>query len=287
MKILITGEKSYIGNSFKKYLEEFYNERYEIDKISLRNSNWQVKDFSKYDAILHVAGIVHAKSNAVDDSLYYAVNRDLTYQLAKKAKQEKVKQFIFLSTMSVYGVDNGTIYEDTIPSPVTLYGKSKLEAEKLLKSLSTSQFVITIVRPPMVYGKGCGGNYKKLSKISSFVPVFPKYTNSRSMIFIENLVELIRILAEDQFEGVYCPQNEEYVNTSNMVELIAKENGRKIKLTNKVNFLIKLALKRVNLVNKIFGTLVYDKNLSTYNKPYNLVSFEESISKAEADKSGI
>src|SRR5699024_7985821 len=129
--ILITGVNSYVGNSLADWLSQ-WPEKYKVDKISLRDGSWEEKDFSTYDTIVHVAGIEHQKETKKNRDLYFKVNRDLTYQVAQKAKREKVNQFIFLSSMSVYGLIEGVINERTPLRPNTCYGKSKLEAENLI-----------------------------------------------------------------------------------------------------------------------------------------------------------
>ena len=154
-RILITAKHSYIGNSFA----EWTNGKYDIDFISCRTDEWKQSSFSVYDAILHVAGIAHIKESKDNIKLYYEVNRDLTIELAAKAKTDGVKQFIFLSSMSVYGIESGTINKDTPTNPKNNYGISKIEAENQIKLLENDHFKITIIRPPMVYGMGCKGNY--------------------------------------------------------------------------------------------------------------------------------
>src|SRR5699024_1194219 len=130
-----------------------------------RDDKWKEIDLSVYDSILHVAGIAHQKETNENSSLYYDVNRDLAIEMAEKAKKKNVKQFIFLSTMSVYGVETGVIDENTRLNPKTHYGKSKKAAEDSIQKLETDEFKVAIVRPPMIYGKDCPGNYQRLRKI--------------------------------------------------------------------------------------------------------------------------
>lgn len=274
-RILITGKNSYVGNSFEKWLMH-YPDQFHVDKISVRDDTWKVYDFSHYDVILHVAGIAHRKETNENKDLYFRVNKDLTYEIAKKAKEEGVSQFLFLSSMSVYGLEAGIINRDTIPNPKTSYGKSKLSAENLLNKLEDGNFTVTIIRPPMIYGKDCVGNYKRLAKLALKLPFFPNVKNKRSMIYIDNLSELIKLLIVDNRKGLYLPQNEEYVTTSEMVKLIAKAHNKKIMLTKFFNPFIKL-LRDIQIINKVFGNLVYEKSISTYYKSYNVVDFEESI----------
>lgn len=280
-KILITGENSYIGTSVEKWLNRYPN-KYFINTISVRGDSWKQKDFSGYDTVLHVAGIAHIRETKKNALLYYKVNRDLTIEIAKKAKKDGIEHFIFLSTMSVYGLETGVINEYTPLKPNSHYGRSKLQAEKAIKKLEDNNFKIAIIRPPMVYGKGCKGNYKKLSKFARITPVFPEINNKRSMIYIDNLSEYIRYIIDNKLSGIFLPQNKEYVNTTYLVQQIAKQHGKKIKPTKIFNPLI-LLLKSNSLIKKVFGNLVYDFNIpsnQTFEK-INIISLEESIKLTE------
>src|SRR5690625_4786973 len=160
-KILITGVNSYVGNSLADWLGK-EPENYSIDKISMRDGTWKEKDFSIYDVVVHVAGIAHQKETKKNQKLYFEINRDLACEIAKKSKAECVGYFVFLSSMSVYGLDEGVIDEKTQLNPKSNYGKSKFQAEKKISALADTTFKLAIIRPPMIYGKGCKGNYKKL-----------------------------------------------------------------------------------------------------------------------------
>jgi len=279
-RILITGANSYIGTSFEKWLSSC-PEEYSVDTVDMKDNKWKEKDFSGYDVVFHVAGIAHVRETKENQYLYYKVNRDLTIDAANKAKKEGVKQFIFLSSMSVYGLKNGVINLNTPINPDSNYGRSKIQAEDSIKLLDENSFKVAILRPPMVYGKGCKGNYSKLANLAIKIPFFPNINNKRSMIYIDNLSEFVRILIDNDSNGLFFPQNIEYVKTSKMVELIAKAHGKKIILTSLFNPLI--TLLKFNLFNKVFGDLVYETNLSKDNFMYekNFINFEKSIDLAE------
>ena len=276
--ILITGANSYIGTSLEKWLGK-YPDKYKIDTIDMRNSLWKKKDFSEFDVVFHVAGIAHIKETKRNCDLYYQVNRDLAYEVAKKAKVEGIKQFIFLSSMSVYGIENGIINKDSLLKPKTNYGKSKLQGEKLIKPLEDDSFRVTILRPPMVYGKNCKGNYSRLAKFVVKVPVFPDVDNKRSMIYIGNLCEFVKQLIDNRSGGLFFPQNAEYVNTSKMVRLIAEFHGKRVVMTKLFNSLLRLL--NLSTVNKVFGDLVYEMSMSDYESDYRVYEFRESINKTE------
>ncbi|KAB2494542.1 NAD-dependent epimerase/dehydratase family protein [Priestia endophytica] len=277
-RILITGPSSYIGKNLEKWLEN-YADKYESDCISLRENSWMDKDFSIYDVVIHTVGIAHRKETSENANLYYKVNRDLAFEVAEKAKVEGVKQFIFLSSMSVYGITNGVITKNSPTKPNTHYGKSKLQAEESLKSLQNENFRVSIIRPPMVYGKGCKGNYPKLAKLATKIPMFPNVKNKRSMIFIDNLCEFIKLLIDDCNSGLFFPQNEEYINTSEMVKLIGEFNGKNVRLIMSFNSIY--IFRKFNMLNKVFGNLVYDKQMSEYKKNYQVSDFYKSIAKTE------
>lgn len=255
-KILITGANSYIGTSFEKWLGQ-WSEEYSVDTVDMVDGTWKEKDFSKYDVVFHVAGIAHIKETKENAELYYRVNRDLVYEVGQKTKGDGVKQFIFLSSMSVYGIETGVISKETVPLPKSNYGKSKLQAEELIAQLEDSSFSIVVLRPPMIYGEGCKGNYVRLEKFALKAPIFPDIKNKRSMIEISNLCEFVKILIDEGSRGLFLPQNEEYVCTSEMVKSIADEHGKKIHMTKLFNPLLRVL--KVSTVNKVFGDLVYER----------------------------
>lgn len=256
-KILITGANSYIGTSFEKYMEQFGDE-YVIDTVDMISDSWKSKDFSGYDCVFHVAGIAHQKETLKNAHLYYEVNRNLAIATAKKAKRDGVKQFILLSSMSVYGMETGVITKNTVPHPKSHYGKSKLQADEKIVKLNCDKFKVAILRPPMVYGRGCKGNYQKLRKFALTFPIFPDYPNQRSMVYIDNLCEFVKNTIDENRQGLFLPQNAEYVNTSKMVKEIATSNGKYVRLTTIFNPFIRIA--PMGIIKKVFGSLIYDDN---------------------------
>jgi nucleoside-diphosphate-sugar epimerase len=284
-RILITAKHSYIGNEFAAWTTDRYN----VEYISCRTEDWKNTSFSEFDVVFHVAGIAHIKETKENSDLYYKVNRDLTIDLATKAKADGVMHFIFLSSMSVYGIETGVICKDTSPNPKSNYAISKLQAEEGITALADINFNISIIRPPMVYGKDCKGNYPRLAKLAVNLPIFPNVKNQRSMIYIDNLSEFVRLLIDEEvssdnyYSGIFWPQNREYVNASEMVKLIAETHGKKIRMTRLFNSFLRLLGRKVGIVNKVFGNLVYEKSMSVYRKNYYVRSLEESIKRSEID----
>ena len=308
IRILITGAHSYVGEQVEQYLEEYNQKlfpdypasrRYLIDTISLFGEEWKKTDFSCYDVVFHVAGIahqdddtkgvkktVHGKdSQSKEDSpeaKYYAVNRDLAIECAKKAKAEGVKQFIFMSSMIVYsGIEQDCIILKTPMKALNYYGDSKLQADLALQKLQSDHFNVVVLRPPMIYGEGCKGNYPKMVKLAKMLPFFPIVGNRRSMLYIGNLAEFIRLMIENKERGVFFPQNREYVDTGKMIHLIAKSHnwtcillpGFKLSL----NLMKKLPGKVGIMSRKAFSSLYYEKECSIYRENYQIFSIEDSI----------
>lgn len=256
-KILITGANSYIGTSFEKYIKENYPDEYIVDTVDMIDGSWREKSFSGYDSVFHVAGIAHQKETKKNARLYYEVNRDLAIETARKAKFDGVKQFIFLSSMSVYGMDIGVITKETKPMPKSNYGKSKWQAEQEIALLESDEFKVCVLRPPMVYGEGCKGNYQTLVKIAKICPVLPNYKNARSMIFIDELSKYVKGCIDENLRGVFFPQDESYVCTCEMIQSIRKRMGKKFVTVKLMNPFIKLGIKITGKVRKAFGDLMY------------------------------
>lgn len=288
-KILITGANSYIGMSFENYIKEHYPNDYVVDTVDMIDGSWREKSFATYDSVFHVAGIAHSdngKIGAEKEKLYYAVNTDLTVETAKKAKADGVKQFIFMSSAIVYGDSapigkRKIITRDTLVSPANCYGDSKVQAENGIRPMNDEKFNVVILRPPMIYGKGSKGNYPLLAKIAMKTPVFPKVENTRSMLYIENLCEFVRLMVENDEQGTFWPQNAEYSNTSELVKLIAEAHGKRVRLVKGFGWVLKIMSRVTGLVNKAFGSLNYDMGISEYRVEYRIQNLSNSVRETE------
>jgi len=242
MKILVTGTSGYISKSFASYAD--------AEQISLRGA-WQDASFSEYDAIVHAAGLVHKRETWRNKYDYYTINRDLALDVAKKAKAEGVSQFILLSSISVYGLTTGIINADTPLLPKSNYARSKLAAESLVRPLQDDNFKVAILRPPMVYGPDCPGNYRRLRSLVKYAPFFPDYDNARSVISIDNLCAYILNIVENQKAGLFFPRDAKPLSTTEMAVAIAHEQGKNLKLTKVFNPLLHIS-------SKLFGNLVIE-----------------------------
>lgn len=290
IRILITGANSYIGTSFANYLAQpEFAGKYQVATLDMIGDAWRSHDFSQYDTVYHVAGIAHSDNGKISDErakLYYAVNTDLTVECAKKAKEAGVKQFIFMSSAIVYGDSapigkEKLITRDTPVNPANCYGDSKVQAENGIRPLDCDNFKVVILRPPMIFGKGSKGNYPLLSKLARKLPAFPKVENKRSMLYIGNLVEFVRLMVENGEHGTFWPQNPQYSNTSEVISLIAKAHCKRCVLIPGFGWALKILSHATGLVNKAFGNLAYDQAMSVYKDPYQKFSLQEAIEKTE------
>lgn len=257
-KILITGANSYIGTSFENYIKKHYAREYNVDTVDMIDGSWRQKDFSGYDSVFHVAGIAHQKETKENAHIYYEVNRDLAIETAKKSKNEGVKQFIFLSSMSVYGMDTGVITKKTEPNPKSNYGISKWQAEQAIRLLEEGHFQVCILRPPMVYGKGCKGNFVKVKKLVEMLPIFPHVKNQRSIIYIDNLSSFVKTCIKENLSGVFFPQNKEYMSTMELAIGISEGLNKKVYFEYITGICVSILSLFLPMAKKAFGSLIYD-----------------------------
>lgn len=283
-KVLITGQGSYIGTAVERWLLKD-KDHYQVDTLDMQDETWRDTDFSQYDVVYHVAGIAHADVGNVTEEqkqLYYKVNTDLTIEVAERARQAKVKQFIFMSSMIVYsGCKENFITSETEPCPLNFYGDSKWRADQKIQEMDAENFKVVVLRPPMIYGKGSKGNYPQLAKLASKLPIFPIVKNQRSMLHIDNLCQFVKLMIDNEEHGVFFPQNGEYSNTSDMVQMIAEVKGHRIIMIPFVGIFIKL-LEKVpgkigGLAIKAFGNSSYDMSMSEYKENYRVNSLRKSI----------
>ena len=283
-KVLITGTTGYLARSLREFLERF-PEEYRVETLSLRSDSWKAFDFRGFDCVYHTAALVHQKDTKDDPAFlpeYRKINRDLTLEVAEKAKESGVKQFLFLSTEAVYGLTAPfgktiTITKDTPLCPKDNYGLSKLEAEQGLQKMASDTFRVAILRPPIIYGKGCTGNFRTLEKIARRLPCFPKIENRRSMLYIGNLNALVKHLIDRNDAGIFCPQDKETHCTAQVIQAIAKANGKDMPLVPYCSWTMHLLRHVSGSVDKAFGSLCYDAALSAYPEEYQVTGFPESV----------
>lgn len=292
-KILILGVGSYIGVSFASYIKKKDTDGFSVWRTSLRTDEWRDMDWSCYDCVINVTGKAHADIGAVTEEekqSYYQVNCDLAYETAKKAIADHVKQYIYFSSIIVYGDSSNStkpvvISQSTKPNPSNFYGDSKWRAEQKLTKLFSDtgdSARLAIIRPPMIYGPGCKGNYRTLIKLAKKLPVFPDYRNRRSILYIGNLCEFLCCLIRTGEGGLFFPQNSEYASTSEIVALLGERMQSRVRLLRILAPFAAVATripgKPGGMAKKAFGSLTYEKSMSNYmGGAYQKYSLRDSI----------
>lgn len=278
-KVLITGSNSFVGDNVRNYL--LTKNDCAIDVVDTISDDWKKADYSKYDVVYHVAGIAHVNPSPKMKPLYYKVNCDLAIEVAKRAKEGGVKQFIFMSSMIVFhesqSLDEKVVTAQTAPQPSGFYGDSKLQAEIGLKKLESDTFKLCILRPPLVYGLNLRGNFPRLMKLAKITPIFPAWHNRRSMCYIENLAEFVHQAILRELHGVFYPQNKEFADTVEIIRFFAHESGHKIWISKLFNPCVFVGAKFIHALNKMFASYYYEESMSTYEFDYQLVSFKDSL----------
>ena len=279
-KVLITGAGSYVGESVRKYILSTSTD-FQIDAVDTMGDNWKKADYSQYDVVYHVAGIAHVNADPKMEALYYKVNRDLTIEVARAAKAAGVKQFIFMSSQIVFhesqSLKSEVLTAETKENPNGFYGDSKLQAELGIKPLEDENFKVCILRPCMIYGPNAKGNFPRLAKLATKVPLFPCWHNKRSMLYIDNLAEFVKQAIVRELSGTFYPQNRELADTVEIIRFFAKAAGHRIWITRLLNPFVWLGSFVLQPINKMFATYYYDPEMSKMDFDYQLVSFEESL----------
>lgn len=281
--LMITGASGFIGTNFI----ERYKEKYNIVPVDLLKIKPEEIEFKNVDTVLHLAALVHQMNGAPREK-YFEINTELTRKIAEAAKKNKVKQFVFYSTVKVYGYDgdlynhNFVLNEYSKCSPINdPYGESKWEAEKILSEIESDNFIVSVIRPPMVYGKGVKGNMESLIKLVKKLPVLPfNYTkNRRSFVNIDNLLYLTSLVIDKEKEGIFLPLDEKSLSLKEMIEGI--EEGlkiKRIKVPMIQPFFWILTKIKPNIMVRLYGSLQFDNSETREKLEYiPLISYEKGI----------
>lgn len=279
-RILIIGTNSFIGTNFQR-LSKFED----VDSISLIEKTPEEICFENYDVVLHLAAIVH-QTNKIQDREYYKINRDLCLRVAEYSKKAGIKQFVFLSTVKVYGehgLDSKVMNENSECFPEDTYGKSKYEAELGLKYLEDASFTVSIVRTPLVYGEGVKANMLKILQLVEKLSILPfgKLNNRRSITFVGNLIGFIDRIIEKRASGIFIAMDENSVSTTELVSYLAKSFNKKVILFKLPELLKKIGYKIFpNIFDRLFGSLEFDNTFTKRELNYKpVISTEQGIRK--------
>ena len=253
MTVLLTGSSGFLGTYFKNR----YMDKYVIKTFSFLKDDLKSLHVSDVDVVVHLSALVHQMGGA-SASEYERVNVTQTLQLALKAKESGVGQFIFMSTVKVYGEETKEIYTENFTcKPEDEYGKSKLRVEKALLELEDENFKVSIIRTPIVYGQGVKANIKNLVKLIKKVPLLPfgDIKNKRSMVYIGNLCHLIDEVVKQRKSGIFLASDDESLSTTKLVELIAKSLDKKVYLVKIPFFELLLKVLKPSFYKRLYRSL--------------------------------
>ena len=296
--ICIIGKGSFVGRAVASHLNESHPDEFRVTEVDTLGEAWRSEDFSRFDSLFYVAGIVPwaldrkelgLTSEAEEQAYLDSVNSELAYEIASKAKADGARHLVFLSTSDVYAKSpsadpNYVIDSATAPQPESAYGVSKLHAEQKLESLASDSFAVAILRPPIIYGPNCKkGSFASLAKLAAKTPVFPKVSNARSMLYTGNLAELVAILARERRDGVYLPQDGEWVCTAQLVQYLGAAQGHKVRLSRLMGAPCTLLARKSKLFRKVFGNFRYAKTDDALSKRYQVVGLSDAVA-ASMDK---
>ena len=247
LNIYATSSAKFVNNTKAKKIFT----QYEL----LKNTDWS-DPIKNIDCIVHCAARVHVMNDLNIDPLneYRKINVEGTVNLAKQAKKNGIKRFIFISSIKVNGekTDQGNLFfNNDDPKPEDPYAISKMEAEsKLLELAKNSTMEVVIIRPCLVYGSGMKGNFRSLFKLVKLrIPLpFKTINNKRSFIAIDNLIDLIKVCIthKNAKNKIFLASDDNDISTKRMLQLIAK--SLKIKLV-----LFALPISLIRFGSKLIG----------------------------------
>jgi nucleoside-diphosphate-sugar epimerase len=191
------------------------------------------------DAVIHLAGRAHVMQERSADSgaRYRATNVLGTQRLAEAAAATGVRRFVFVSSIKVNGERTGQrpFHASDEPAPEDAYGRSKLEAERLLLNPAIgSQLEICVVRPPLVYGPGVRGNFARLMQLVTRGVVLPfaAIRNRRSLVGLSNLCDLLIrcATAHQAVRETFLVSDGEDLSTPELIRRLGAALGRPARL---------------------------------------------------------
>jgi nucleoside-diphosphate-sugar epimerase len=275
--ILLTGYSGFLGGSVSNRLLRRDNHVSVIIRVpckvdlsinailvnSISSSyNW-TNVLNSVDVIIHCAARVHIMSNKSIDSLsqFREVNVGGALNFARQAAESGVKRFIFISSIKVNGestLESSKFSSSDEMSPEDPYGISKAEAEEGLSAIAKETGMeIVIIRPPLVYGPGVKGNFLNLLKLSKLpIPLpFGLINNKRSMIYLDNLVDLIVRCIDhpNAANRVFLASDGDDLSLARLLTLIRQA-------MNKSSLLLPIPVFLFNLMGRLIGkTAVVDR----------------------------
>jgi len=224
-----------------------------------------------YDVFVHCAARAHVmdESEANPLATYLKANTYSTLRLAEQAAAAGVKRFIYLSSIKALGESTslGSPFSHDSPlAPEDDYGVSKARAEEGLRDIAErTGMEVTIIRPPLVYGKGVKANFAAMMDLAKKNLPLPlgSIKNKRSMVALDNLVDLIVTCIDHENAGnrTFMVSDDKDVSTTELLQAMTRAHGKTPRLIPCPPSLIRLAattLGKKAVAERLLGSLQVD-----------------------------
>ena len=244
MNICLIGASGFIGTRLIHLLRNDYN----ILNIDKQQSHFypdvttisDVRDYNSLKSKLYNQDLVillaaEHRDDVSPISLYYDVNVEGTCNVLNAMDECGIKKIIFTSSVAVYGLDKENPDENHPVDPFNHYGKTKYQAEELLREWYTKdseQKMLAIIRPTVIFGERNRGNvYNLLKQIASgtFLKI-GKCNNKKSMSYVENVVSFVKFIVEEHQFGyhLYNYADKPDLSTNELIGTVGNSLGKKI-----------------------------------------------------------
>ena len=283
INILLTGSSGFIGSSFIKE----YHSQMKINSFSFLKDSLNSLKLNGIDCIVHSGALVHQMNKEPSYEEFYESNVNQTLQLAIKAKKNNVRQFIFISTVKVFGEESNEIYNENSPTkPKDNYGITKKIAEEKLMNLEDKNFKVAILRLPLVFGPGVKANFRSLINLVKKFKILPlgSINNKRSLVFVGNVGQYIFQIIKLNVRGIFIANENENFSTSELIHQIANALDKKVILFSFPLLNQSLKIFKPKYYQRLFKSFEIDNSLSKKtlkikeNKFSCNQSFKETIS---------
>jgi nucleoside-diphosphate-sugar epimerase len=239
------------------------------------------------DLVVHAAARTHVPQERGEIHQYEATNVAATRNLATAAAAQRVKRFVYLSSIKVNGEDSGSgaFTSEGPTNPEDAYGRSKLSAELVLRHIAAaSGMEYAIVRPPLVYGPGVRANFLRLMSWVDHERLLPfgAVQNRRSLINVWNLSSIVqRVLEHPLAAGrVWLAADAELLSTPELIRRLASKLERRARLLSMPIGLLKLVgglTGYTSEVARLCGSLAIDNSQSYALGWHPRVSLDEGL----------
>jgi nucleoside-diphosphate-sugar epimerase len=278
-KVVLAGASGFIGQNLYHYLVD---KKFDIQKLSLRNSNWKININNEANVFVNLIGKAHDHNGLSSEQDFFYANYELTKEVFQAFLDSKACLFVHLSSIAALEEESydRILDESKISNSKSPYGRSKRKAEEFLLNYELPEGKkVVIIRPTMVHGPNDKGNLTLLFKMVNKGIPYPlgNFDNERSFLGINNLCFVIEniILKQQQIQSdIYNLADDESISTLKIIKTMANSLNKK----PKVLFLPTKFVVFIARIGDRIGLPLNSKRLKKMTS--NLVVSNEKIKKA-------